>query len=119
MITRSPKLANALAKDLRPDSLTSSDVTTLSYVLKLMRDSDGMTADDAEVLRAAEFDGRVILDVLQVASYYNYVNCLADGLGVKLDEHWRDEDCTLTRDEFVAMREARRVKTVTVGNAAP
>ncbi len=80
----------------------------LRYVLKLTRDPGGMTADDVGALRAAGFDDRAVLDICQVASYYNYVNRLADGLGVELEEHWHDDDRTLTRDEFVALREARR-----------
>lgn len=91
----------------------------LDYVLKLTRDPGGMTANDAGALRAAGFDDRAILDICQVASYYNYVNRLADGLGVELEEHWHDEDCTLTRDEFVALREARRSRTAIPGDAVP
>lgn len=79
----------------------------LDYVVKLTRDPGGMTAADAEVLRAAGFGDRAVLDICQVASYYNYVNRLADGLGVELEKHWRDEDCTLPRAEFEALREAR------------
>ena len=85
----------------------------LDYVLKLTRDPGGMKADDADVLREAGFDDRAILDICQIASYFNYVNRLADGLGVELEEHWRDEDCTLTRDEFDAMREARHSRAET------
>ncbi len=80
----------------------------LDYVRKLTRDPGGMTAADAEALRAAGFGDRAVLDICQVASYYAYVNRLADGLGVELEERWSDEDCTLTRDEFKALREVRR-----------
>ena len=80
----------------------------LDYVVKLTRDPGGMTAADAEALRAAGFGDRAVLDICQVASYYNYVNRLADGLGVELEEHWRDENCTLPRQEFETLREARR-----------
>ena len=80
----------------------------LDYALKLTRDPGGMTADDAGSLRAAGFDDRAILDICQVVSYYNYVNRLADGLGVELEEEWADADHTLSREEFGALREARR-----------
>ena len=82
----------------------------LDYAVKLTRDPGGMEAADAEALRAAGFDDRAIHDICQVASYYNFVNRLADGLGVELEAHWRDEDCTLTRAEFRAVREARRAR---------
>ena len=51
-------------------------------------------------LRENGFDDRAILDICQVTAYYNYVNRLADGLGVELESHWSDEDLTITRAEF-------------------
>ena len=72
----------------------------LDYAVKLTRDPGGMTARDVDRLREAGFDDRAILDICQVAAYYNYVNRLADGLGVELEPYWTDEDCTMTRREF-------------------
>lgn len=79
----------------------------LDYAVKLTRDPGAMTRGDVEALGAAGFDDHAILDICQVASYYNYVNRLADGLGVELEEGWKDEECTLTRGEFEALRRAR------------
>lgn len=79
----------------------------LDYALKLTRDPGAMTPADAGALGTAGFDDRAILDICQIVSYYNYVNRLADGLGVELEEGWTDEECTLTRGEFEALREAR------------
>ena len=79
----------------------------LDYAVKLTRDPGAMTPGDAESLRSAGFDDRGILDICQIVSYYNYVNRLADGLGVELEEGWGDEECTLTRTEFEALRKAR------------
>ncbi len=79
----------------------------LDYAVGLTRDPGASTAGDAEALRAAGFDDRAILDICQITAYYNYVNRLADGLGVELEEGWKDEECTLKRGEFEALREAR------------
>lgn len=79
----------------------------LDYAVKLTRDPGAMTVGDARALRTAGFDDHAILDICQIVSYYNYVNRLADGLGIELEEGWRDEECTLTRREFEALREAR------------
>ena len=78
----------------------------LDYAVKLTRDPGGMTAADVVSLRAAGFGDRAVLDICQVVSYYNYVNRLADGLGVELEEQWIDADHTMTRDEFDAVRDA-------------
>lgn len=79
----------------------------LDYAIKLTRDPGGMTSADTDALRAAGFGDAAILDICQVTSYYNYVNRLADGLGVELEDYWEGMDHTLTREEFVALRPAR------------
>ena len=55
---------------------------------------------DVQRLRDVGFDDTAILDICQVVSYYNYVNRLADGLGVELEGFWSVEDLTMTRQEF-------------------
>ena len=89
----------------------------LDYAIKLTRDPGGMTSADTDALRAAGFGDTAILDICQVASYYNYVNRLADGLGVELEDYWEGMDHTLTREEFVALRPARG-RTAPRGTAA-
>ena len=74
----------------------------LDYAVKLTRSPAGITAADVGALRAAGFDDTAILDICQVTSYYNYVNRLADGLGVELEGHWESHDLSLTPDEFLA-----------------
>jgi alkylhydroperoxidase family enzyme len=46
-----------------------------------------MTDADVAHLRDVGFSDRDILDICTVASYYAYVNRIADGLGVQL-ESW-------------------------------
>jgi len=79
----------------------------LDYAIKLTRDPGGVTGDDADALRTAGFGDRAILDICQIVAYYNYVNRLADGLGVELEDGWDAGEPTLTRDEFDALRQAR------------
>jgi alkylhydroperoxidase family enzyme len=47
-----------------------------------------MTSRDVEALRDIGLTDGEILDVCQVTAYYNYVNRLADGLGVELEDYW-------------------------------
>lgn len=54
----------------------------LRYAEKLTRTPSAMGADDVEELRAAGWSDRAVLDAAQVIAYFNYVNRLADGLGV-------------------------------------
>ena len=93
-------LVRSLATDYRSAPLTGQDRAMLDYAVKLTREPDAITGDDVEALRAAGFDDAAILDVCQVASYYNYVNRLADGLGVELEPWWGEDDLTVSRADF-------------------
>lgn len=46
------------------------------------------------------FDDTAILDICQVVSCYNYVNRMAEGLGVELEDNWRPEGLTLSHEVF-------------------
>ncbi len=72
----------------------------LDYAVKLTLTPGKMGEGDVERLREVGFDQAAVLDICQVVSYYNYVNRMADGLGVELEARWREEDFTLTRAEF-------------------
>ncbi len=63
----------------------------LRYVEKLTRTPGEMTESDVVALRDVGFTERDILDICTVASYYAYVNRIADGLGVQM-ETWLSED---------------------------
>ena len=58
----------------------------IDYALKLTRTPGAMERADLDPLRAAGLDDRAILDLAMVVAYYAYVNRLADGLGVTLEE---------------------------------
>jgi alkylhydroperoxidase family enzyme len=51
-----------------------------------------MVPGDVESLRRVGFSDAAILDINQVTGYYAFVNRLADGLGVELEEYWYEED---------------------------
>ena len=59
----------------------------LTYAARLTETPGEMTKADVEALRAAGFDDVDILGIVEVVGYYAYVNRLADGLGVALEDH--------------------------------
>ncbi len=63
----------------------------LDYAVKLTREPWAMVEADVKALRAAGWSDAAILDVNQVTGYYAFVNRLADGLGVELEEFWDEE----------------------------
>ena len=60
----------------------------LDYSAKLTLTPYDMAESDIEALRQAGFVERAILDIAQVVAYYAYVNRIADGLGVQLEDYW-------------------------------
>ena len=54
----------------------------LDYCVKLTLRPWEMQQEDVERLRTAGFDDGDILDIVQIASYFNYINRVADALGV-------------------------------------
>ena len=57
----------------------------LDYVVQLTRDATKISRGDHERLRAAGFDDRSILQITLIASWFNYINRVADALGVGRD----------------------------------
>lgn len=64
----------------------------LDYAVKLTKEPWSMTEADVAALRSAGWSDRAILGINLVTGYYAFVNRLADGLGVPLEEFWRSEE---------------------------
>ena len=88
-LTGNEELVNALQIDYRSASLEPADRVMLDYVDKLTREPWTMKAEDVEALAGVGFDDGAILDICQVAAYFAFVNRMADGLGVELEDHLR------------------------------
>jgi hypothetical protein len=54
----------------------------LDYVVQLTRDATRLTPQDHDKLRAVGFDDLAILQITLIASWFNYINRVADVLGV-------------------------------------
>ena len=58
----------------------------LEFALQLTEAPASMTRERVEDLRAVGFSDDDILAIVEVTAYYAYVNRIADGLGVLLEE---------------------------------
>ena len=85
-------LVSQLKSDFRKAPLSSEDRAMLEYAHKLTLEPWNMEKEDVERLRAAGFTDADILDINQVAAYFAFVNRLADGLGVELENYWEDNN---------------------------
>ena len=57
----------------------------LDYVAQLTRDATRIFESDHQELRSAGFDDQAILQITLIASWFNYINRVADALGVGRD----------------------------------
>lgn len=81
-MTLDQELIDALKKDYTTAPITGPERVMLDYVVKLTKDATKVWKDDHEKLRAAGFDDTAILQITLIASWFNYINRVADALGV-------------------------------------
>ena len=75
-------LVEALERDYTTAPISHENRVMLDYVVKLTRYATKVWKDDMEKLRNAGFDDRGILQITLIASWFNYINRVADSLGV-------------------------------------
>jgi uncharacterized peroxidase-related enzyme len=73
-------------KNYKTANISKNEKLMLYYAEKLTKESYKIKKSDIEKLRNVGFSDRDIFDINQVCSYFNYVNRIADGLGVMLEE---------------------------------
>ena len=75
-------LVEALEKDYRTAPITEPERVMIDYVVKLTKDATQVGKEDHARLRKAGFDDKAILQITLIASWFNYINRVADALGV-------------------------------------
>jgi uncharacterized peroxidase-related enzyme len=75
----------ALEQDYTTAPITAADRVMLDYVVQLTRDATRIEPAHHDRLRAAGFDDRAILQITLIAAWFNYINRVADALGVGRD----------------------------------
>jgi uncharacterized peroxidase-related enzyme len=78
-------MVNALQEDYANAPITEQDRVMLDYVVQITKDATRISPDDHERLRAVGFDDKGILQITLIASWFNYINRVADALGVGRD----------------------------------
>jgi uncharacterized peroxidase-related enzyme len=78
-------------KDWRAAALTPRQAALCAYAEKLTREPARMAASDLAPLREAGLSDADILDAVQVIAYFNYINRVADALGVDPEPEWTDK----------------------------
>ncbi len=82
LATLDERLAAAIREDWRAAPLSERDRRMLEYADKVTRDATKVQREDIDGLREVGFDDQAILQINLIASWFNYINRVADGLGV-------------------------------------
>ncbi len=83
------ELLAQIEDDWRTAELGTGRMAMLSYCEKLTLQPGEMVKGDVLALREAGFSDRDVLEIAEVTAYYAYVNRIADGLGVELEDDQR------------------------------
>jgi len=75
----------ALQEDYKSAPISEPDRLMLDYVAQLTRDATRLSENDHQRLRSAGFNDQAILQITLIASWFNYINRVADALGVGRD----------------------------------
>ena len=75
-------LVEALKVDYHSAPISEQDLVMLEYVEQITRDATAISPAFHDRLRAVGFDDRGILQITLIASWFNYINRVADALGV-------------------------------------
>ena len=84
-MTLDEALVEALRRDYLTAPITPQERVMCDYTVKLTKDATECSPADHEKLHAAGFDDQGILQITLIASWFNYINRVADALGVGRD----------------------------------
>lgn len=79
-----------IADDYTKAPLSRVDRTLCDFALKLTKTPGAMAESDVAALCDAGLDDVAINDAVQVIAYFNYINRIADGLGIDLEPEMPD-----------------------------
>lgn len=84
-------MVDRFAEDWRSAGLDPPTLALLEYGHRLTVKPASITADDIAVLRDHGIDDKGISSATQVVAYFNYINRIAEGLGVAAED-WLGDD---------------------------
>ena len=72
--------------DWRTAGVSDADGALLAFAERLTREPWSARMADLDALRTHGFTDEQLSEAVQVISYFNYINRMADGLGVDLED---------------------------------
>jgi uncharacterized peroxidase-related enzyme len=84
-VTLNEDLVEALREDYRTAPISEAERAMCDYVVQLTKDAVKISPEYHKKLRLVGFDDTAILQITLIASWFNYINRVADALGVGRD----------------------------------
>lgn len=84
-------MVDRFAVDWRTAGLDDATAALLKFAEKLTDECSAVGREDIEILRSHGFDDQGISSCVQVVAYFNYINRIAEGLGVAMED-WIGDD---------------------------
>ena len=79
-------MVDRFAEDWRTAGLDEATAALLEYAEKLTEDPSRVGGSDIATLRSHGLDDAAISSAVQVVAYFNYINRIAEGLGVPIED---------------------------------
>jgi uncharacterized peroxidase-related enzyme len=79
-------MVDRFAVDWRNAGLDEPTVALLTFTEKLTDECAAVEEADIDGLRSHGFDDKAISSCVQVVAYFNYINRIAEGLGVPVED---------------------------------
>ncbi|MDQ0350305.1 putative peroxidase-related enzyme [Alkalibacillus filiformis] len=92
MLTKDQHLVNQVKEDYKNANLDDKIKAILDYAVKLTIEPHSVSDEDVTHLKEMGCTDQEILDICQITSYFNFVNRMAEGLGVNLEEDFYEEN---------------------------
>lgn len=75
-------MVSRLREDYTTAPITEAEKVMCEYVVQITKDAVKISPKHHEKLRQAGFDDTAILQITLIASWFNYINRVADALGI-------------------------------------
>ncbi len=81
--SQADRFVHAIARDWRKAQLSPQDLGLCVFAEQLTRDPSSVGDSEIRALRDCGFEDVAIHDATQIIGYFNYINRVADALGVE------------------------------------
>ena len=84
--TDNQKLVDEIAEDWTTSSISPVQMAMCEFANKLTENPNKVNEKDIELLRSYDLSDKDISQIVQIIAYFNYINRVADGLGLEPEE---------------------------------